>query len=368
MKGIIVITLLISSACNHLKDFNVPIKNKTIADSLTVGTNQNKNLTNSRAQVFRSVSGIDYLLNVSQENNSIFQYDISNRTLFSEYSLSDVGINANLILDFTCISTDEIVLLKVEAPHICLINKRNTTSDLKFTLPDQSYGVLQPNNNFRLTTVDDHHIAFGLRKHSKSKIGYFMKPIISVYDFPNGSVLFDFGKYPLRYFFSSGFPSMLNPSVAYARNKVVLSFGPQHYLYIYNLSNGQFVERVTAKSNFTPKKIQSCKWKAPSQETYNYLVTNPFYLGIYYDSYRDRFYRVVKHSQDLENHKNQLNSFYSASWSIMVFTNQLKFIEEWIVNASNLDFTKLLVTSKGILIPSLNESNKFYIINEESIL
>jgi hypothetical protein len=365
MYKLLSILIFIIPSCNKFGANDIPTKQIKLQDSIGI-SNYDLNFSNSRAQIFTSASGNDYLVNVSTVKNSILLYDISKQVLSSELSLSDFGINANTILDFTCISCDKIVLLKTTAPNICLVDKNNREINVKFTFPHLSYGVLQPNNNFRLTLLTNDRLAFGLRKYSKSRAGYFIKPIISVFNYRNDSIDFRFGKYPIRYYFSVGFPSMLNPSVAYAYDKVVLSFGPLHFLDIYDLSNGHFIKRTFAKSNFIPKKIRACKWKTHNQKQYNYFVTEPFYLGFYFDVFRDRFYRVVKHGQELRNRNNQINNFYSASWSIMVFNNSLEPIEEWTVNHPNLDFTKLLITKKGILIPSVNESNKFYFINEES--
>ena len=81
-----------------------------------------------------------------------------------------------------------------------------------------------------------------------------------------------------------------------------------------------------------------------------YSVEAGGYLYLYYDRFRDLYYRVYLHGMPYENADGTVNTIDDVNWSLMIIDKDFKLIGEQLFKGTEYNFRNLLITKEGILI------------------
>lgn len=143
-------------------------------------------------------------------------------------------------------------------------------------------------------------------------------------------------------------------------NELLVSYLNSHSIFVLN-TLGKITEVKSIKSkyikNFNP--IQFANLKKLGTER---AVTEPYYGCIYYDSYRQLYYRFAIHRQEyLKKDKIKVNTHKDRSFSIIVFDSSFKKLREIRFQPNKYHTTGSFVSEKGFFLRSLENG-------EESIL
>ncbi|MBC8146756.1 MAG: DUF4221 family protein [Bacteroidetes bacterium] len=145
----------------------------------------------------------------------------------------------------------------------------------------------------------------------------------------------------------------------------IYSFGMDHNIYIYDI-NGLH-DKIFLKSKYINSLFVTdiIKCKDPLYKKRNTATSN-YYKGIIYDKYKKLYYRIVVHEQNYENDNGTVNQFGDNPWSIMIIDENFEILNEIKFPPKALDFNKILITDKGLLIHKYYENN--FRINHEFVL
>ncbi|MCF8458830.1 MAG: DUF4221 domain-containing protein [Bacteroidales bacterium] len=86
-------------------------------------------------------------------------------------------------------------------------------------------------------------------------------------------------------------------------------------------------------------------------------ITEPFYLGIKYDPYRDKYYRIVRHQQELYKQNGIYNTVFSASFSVMVISNNFEIENEYFIQGGVYLANSFFVCKEGFGLVKQNTKN-----------
>lgn len=138
-------------------------------------------------------------------------------------------------------------------------------------------------------------------------------------------------------------------------NQIVYSFAYSDSIYLYN-SKG-LLNTFPAKSKYVDKFTEFDLSKSMDA---NYVRTkafeNPKYSDIVYDTYRNCYYRVVKHSTTMQMNEWELKKKNDSNWSILVIDSTFKVVSEVLIPRSKYEMGCLLPTEAGLLIYNNNSS------------
>ncbi len=156
------------------------------------------------------------------------------------------------------------------------------------------------------------------------------------------------------YGFKDVFARVLN-----AERNVVYSFAISPQLYVYNFNTGKCIDTVCAQSQYITKPIKSIPFPPASslQDEINHNITEPTYINLIFDSYRNIYLRIIKHAQELRNSQGEMNNELSAKWSIMFFDNKFQLIDEFEFSNNIYNFNNIFIVEKGVVIGKNNPNN-----------
>ena len=127
---------------------------------------------------------------------------------------------------------------------------------------------------------------------------------------------------------------------------------------IYYTSDLSTYEAKAVRSNYQ----KEFKPLTPSIEPFEYYSRIFFYSNIFYDKYRDIFYRVVKHpipdDLKLDDYREEYN--YPSIFSIMVLDKDLNTLHERLFEDSGLDMFVMFVGKQGLYISASTPRNPDY--------
>lgn len=131
-----------------------------------------------------------------------------------------------------------------------------------------------------------------------------------------------------------------------------IAYGNHHFINTYNNNTGEFIKSNCSRSNFINGNIKGIKGleEVEFQEASNYIIQNPFYLGLYHDKKEKRFYRVVKHSQDLKGSNRKLNTRYDGEWSIIVMNENLSVLGEAKMPKDTFHYYSCFIANNGLYV------------------
>ncbi len=130
--------------------------------------------------------------------------------------------------------------------------------------------------------------------------------------------------------------------------EILASFEVSHYVYKYNGTKrvGKYLIKsayLDSFNVFNPKKMRDRKYNVKFQ------IKSGRYGGIFYDKYRNLYYRLVLHPQELIDDENRPNRSWHRSWSIIVCDSNLEVIDEIYMKKKKY-YPYIYITSEGLLI------------------
>jgi hypothetical protein len=135
-------------------------------------------------------------------------------------------------------------------------------------------------------------------------------------------------------------------------NSLVYSFPADPKVYVYSLT-GDLKEEHILKSKSIDDIEGMSNWletNIPLAE-YRYYLKNSFYEGLYYDKYKDLYYRIAKHGTDKEftNHELETQYFINTKYTLLVADSNFNTLGEFDLPDGS-SHQLVTVTRKGILI------------------
>ncbi len=172
--------------------------------------------------------------------------------------------------------------------------------------------------------------------------------------------------FPQSYLGSRSFlpKGIINSNAMNIVGEIIFSFGCDHNLVVLH-SDGIKEEHLVPSryiDDFIPVEYELLKnnkvWKERE-------ITEPFYLGIKYDSYRDQYYRIAVHGQELYEQAGLYNTVFSASFSVMVISNDFVVENEYFFNGGEYLVNSFFVCKEGFAMLKQNTKNLIFDVFEQ---
>jgi len=174
-----------------------------------------------------------------------------------------------------------------------------------------------------------------------------------------------FGGYPENYLSDDKFTFSVDfPFTLYKNRYVYVSFPRSHEVHKYDLE-GQLIKKAQMRGATMPNEFELLAIDAPKEAKAQLFRNKGFYASIISDPYRNLLYRVVLHPQPEKDIEGLINTRYHATWSILVFNEELKVLGECSFPALSYNYTQIFVHPSGLLISKENSYNK---TNKEDLL
>ncbi len=133
-------------------------------------------------------------------------------------------------------------------------------------------------------------------------------------------------EYPQKFKEGNEFLSFY-PRFVVVNGYIYYSFEKDHNIYKYDY-DGKLVIQKEIKSKYIDKFIPIDTKESNVAFSSLYQIEEPTYLDMYYDRYRDLFYRVCLHRIKVRNEDGTVNDYNDKAWSIQMFDNNLRFVKE----------------------------------------
>lgn len=147
-----------------------------------------------------------------------------------------------------------------------------------------------------------------------------------------------------------------NSSCCTNGEKIIASFLSNDSLFVYDY-NGQLLSRKNGKSKYNINGFQPLKPEQDiSKNTNEYYITQNRNISVFYDKYRDVYYRVYVQEQELVNEDGTVNQYGENPWSLQIFDSNLDLVDETQCEQKIFNFHSIIVCSEGLLI-QLREQN-----------
>ncbi len=149
-------------------------------------------------------------------------------------------------------------------------------------------------------------------------------------------------------------PQSITPfCIAGEKDNLIYSFGCDDSVYVYN-NSGKLIRKKYLHSNYSTDKIKSMASNVrytDNEECYLYYLNNLFYGAMYYDKYREYYYRFVKLPLKEKFTKRELldGKRFDQRWSVIVADKNLNKIEE-IELSKNIWGGLALISKEGLMI------------------
>ncbi len=313
---------------------------------------------------------VPYLFNINPSQNELQVYDLNAKALAHTLKFEKEGDQGvGNVVDFYVQSLDSIFLFTSHSGAIYLTDLNQTYQDkISFILPE-GYG----DPDFRPGPFNSDPIVRGSSMLAKIvvpgnyrdlKEEMLSKQYLSVeLDIETGGVAFTAHQYPKGYL-SQGL-RIPNFSMAASPEKVVYSFFSDHNLYVAG-SAEEKLEAVPAPSNYLPEFFPTLSRSAERTEYMTYHFASPRYERLFYDKYREVFYRFCFPAVEVasEEELDQLRGF-PKDFSIMILDKDLKMLGEKRFDGYNYVTNNVFVAREGLYI-SVNHPDNYD--NEEDFL
>ncbi|WP_114749375.1 DUF4221 family protein [Pleomorphovibrio marinus] len=139
--------------------------------------------------------------------------------------------------------------------------------------------------------------------------------------------------------------------------KLIYSFMGDHHVYVGTPDNPS-LEAIYAPSRFLPQNLPSVQRDATSEQFSQYYLSAPKYGSIYYDKYRDVFYRFVYPEYEV-NDEEELRELrmYRPFFSVQILGPDLALLGETLMDQEPLNPFNAFVGKKGLYISNSNPNH-----------
>jgi len=307
---------------------------------------------------FIDKEGVECMIFLSMNKNSILFYNIQDRKLINEILLEKEGPNgvgnpsgllyesedsififssykATLINSYGKVLRNYPILKAQEKPNI------NTGTVRPFTISPP----IKINSVIYLNSSPDRDVY---------KPSYFDGNTRVSIDIKTGNINY-FESYPEEYKGKVWGINATNYSTTYNGNNFIYSFVISDSLYL--VEKIGFRKGFLAKTRLSNKNILSMQ-KPSYNNDLEYVLGNIQYDGIIYDKYRNVYYRFVKHPLPYKNDNGEINSFHSKPISIIVLNKSLEIIGETKLEDDKFTTSMYFVAQEGLFVSNSNPKNE----------
>lgn len=299
------------------------------------------------------INNTEYLIRSNGDNNSV---DLFNLTTLK----FERRINLPFYFEaFYLKSLDSVYAIENEINVLSLFDGKGkllqkTNFDNSFGDSLTKYVVYASNNN--LLSLADGRFVFKITANVRVP-EYYSYPTIGIYDIASQKLI-KTASYP-QFMQKRDIWLSFDPNYCINdKNEIVNSFDVEHNLNIFD-NYGRLRWSVDAKSKyieqFEPIQKDKSYNASYSQE---YEVTRNRYSGLFYDKFRDLYYRVAVHSQKHINDDGTVNQYGSNPWSIIVMDSEFRIIKEIEMERDMYQISSMVVVRNGLLIQKNDEKTK----------
>lgn len=90
-----------------------------------------------------------------------------------------------------------------------------------------------------------------------------------------------------------------------------------------------------------------------------YATENSVYWRLYFDPYRNLYYRVVLHKEKYYNKDGTVNPAHQKAWSLQVINEHFELLYEITFPSKKYDFNSLLILPKGIAVALFKPQSQY---------
>ncbi|MFT6827700.1 MAG: hypothetical protein ACI9Z3_001073 [Roseivirga sp.] len=212
-------------------------------------------------------------------------------------------------------STDSIFIVTEMPQKLYLINDlgeiiNNWDVSKPFDSITDEYFYLASDNNSKVKNIGDGKLLVSLTRFDLQTANYEKEPgFLAVYDINESSwVGKPFGDMPDIYTKGEYPRDFSIPDVTIANDAIVVSFPLSSQVDFYDKNTFELTKSLCVKSKEVPLNNKIIKGDE-IQEEGNYLITEPFFSGLHFDSALDVYYRFYFEEQPLLKLNGELNEF-----------------------------------------------------------
>lgn len=140
-------------------------------------------------------------------------------------------------------------------------------------------------------------------------------------------------------------------------NELTYSFLGDHHIYV-GAPDNPSPEAIYVPSRFLPQSLQSVRRNATSEQFNRYYLSAPKYGSIFYDHYREVFYRFVYHEYEA-NDEEELRELrmYVPFFSVQILGPDYTVLGETLMDQEPLNPFNAFVGKKGLYISNSNPNH-----------
>ena len=354
--------LFVSCSLKNNNEFIFTSKNKYYVDTIfkTIKTKFNEGY----------IGGID-LFNNDTINKIVYNFCKTNRVKIIDIESNKVDeiINYNPSCEFIYTDVKDSFYYTLTNNILCKTSKFNNSNAIFYNLrnyegyrktglcpgaikPGGDQHVNVPKNIFYFRTSIDYENESGIYSNRVYNYPIFCKLNLDDFTFKY------FGKDHM-----TNFGYLDNTFDLYKGDSILISYSQNATIEIINTISGK-VSKKNIKSIFDNCKIK--KWNGRKirddikNEKFKHALLNPSYESLFYNPYNKKYYRVFHPKLDEFDQDGLQNSESNKRSILMIFDENLKLIDEFILPYNTLQILKIYPTKKGveILLPNLINSNK----------
>lgn len=284
-----------------------------------------------------------YYLNHS--NNRVYTMDLFDNAVDS-IEINELAFASNKNMDLYKVSDSSYLLYSNDLQQMCVV-------DEDFNYQVHNFDSLFNGDHALVNIPSSRPVVFcksflyGSVIHFKSESVSDSKMLpIMVYNINTKEYSF-VGRYPAAYSNNDYYDSY--PSLCLGENNYVI-YSPLACDSIYVFKNNQFYDQYCFSMEKRPEFHPFDVSKRNSQSyTKKYVLSEPRYVELFYDPYRNVYFRTFKHEVKKNTNNGILLSYDEVPWSIIIADNDFSIIGETTID--NISYPLFFIpTPKGVLI------------------
>jgi hypothetical protein len=300
----------------------------------------------------RSKDGGGYITIQDQTLGTIEVIKFDSTGVLSNSSIDRTSLHGGKFFQIFIQNLDSIYIFNGKARKVILLDSLGNTlseNNIKLGLPVVTpINPLFVSDNCIITGNTDSNYNVG-KKDGRAIYYKVIKPVYLL-NLNSTSIKKEllFGNFPLNYVESNSNYFNFFPYICTTKSHdILLSFSASDSIYLY--TNGKLKNCFECVSEYIDKFNPYPDEKIFDLAYYQrYIQTEPNYLSIIYDKYRDKYYRIVRHRTNYTK-ENTLESNH-WTWSILILDSNFKLEKELLFDYRNYYSDFIIPTHEGIYI------------------
>jgi hypothetical protein len=320
---------------------------------------------NSMTMLLKELDGLEYLFLFNRPTNEILSYNMETKKLVHRVPIATDGTEKiGRISGFQIKNMDSIYVFPIGNSSIFLINgKGKIVSKIKYNAPEtQSEGYVISALNSIPDFLSDGSLVLKsmplanwstLPNDELQKFNMSYKVILT-----NGGLKKGKHSFPDSYW--KDFKKDIQFSLVSNDSLIVYSLFGDHNVYFASDIN-EVLRAREAKSEYIVSDFQEIPIGQGREKMLSYFAFSPHYKSIYYDKYRNIYYRFCNIGYDGEFEVEELTHYrkYPKNFSIIVLNDKLEKVDEFRqLNNRKYNIDNVLIGREGMYISTNNPLNK----------